>query len=84
MPTVPSADDIRDTAATILAGGMQSATVDGRSGTALNPLDLIKAADQLQARELMAASGSQKSGWGFCRIARGVPGGTRGPVSGDC
>ncbi len=75
MP-VPTASELYDAAATLAEEGVQSATVDGRSATAIDPLKQIHVADAIQAREILAginANGGPKSGWGMCRPARAVP-----------
>jgi hypothetical protein len=71
-----TADDVLEAAATVASEGVQSATVDGRSATSLDPLKQIQVADALQSRDLIAganANGGPKTGWGFLRPARAVP-----------
>ena len=75
MPA-PTADELLDAAATLANEGVQSATVDGRSATAMDPLKQIQVADAIQSRDLISgtnANGGAKSGWGFLRPARAVP-----------
>lgn len=75
MP-VPTVDELYDAAATHAEEGVQSATVDGRSATAMDPLKQIQVADAIHSRDLIAgtnANGGAKSGWGFLRPARAVP-----------
>lgn len=74
-------DDIIEAATTAASEGVLSTTVDGRSATAMDPLTLIKVADQLQSRELLRgvnANGGAKSGWSMLRPARAIPPGTIG------
>lgn len=75
MP-VPTASELYDAAATLAEEGVQSATVDGRSATSMDPLKQIQVADAIAARELLAGTndnGGPRSGWGLCRPARAIP-----------
>jgi hypothetical protein len=73
---VPTADELYDAAAIVAEEGVQSATVDGRSATAMDPLKQIEVADRIQSRELIAGTntnGGPKTGWGFLRPAKVIP-----------
>lgn len=75
MP-VPTVDELLDNAATVAGEGVQSASVDGRSATAMDPMKQIAVADAIQSRDLIAgtnANGGPKTGWGFLRPARAIP-----------
>jgi len=51
-----AADDTRDKADEIAAAGLSSASQDGRSATAIDPLTLLKVADAQAARDSATAS----------------------------
>ena len=73
---MPTADDIADTIAQTAADGVQSATADGNSATAMSIDDLKKARDLTAATEAAAgtnANGGPRSGWGMARQARAIP-----------
>lgn len=59
--------------------GVQSASVDGRSVTGMDPLERIEAAEKLATKDALSgtnANGGAPSGWGGLRAARPIfPGG---------
>jgi hypothetical protein len=72
----PTAAEIAAAAATAAAEGVASATGDGESATAMDPLKQLDVADRLAAREIAGATnphGGARSGWGMLRPARVVP-----------
>jgi len=80
---VPTSAEILDAAAASAAAGVLSATVDGQSATAMNPLDQLKLADAIAAREALAganAAGGARSGWNRLRPSKAIPPGTTGGV----
>jgi hypothetical protein len=74
--STPTAADVAAAAAVSAAEGVQAATTDGQSVTAMDPLRQLELADKLAARERLAAAnpnGGPVSLWGRLRPARVVP-----------
>lgn len=80
MPT-PTPDEIVDAAAANAASGVASATADGQSATAMDPLKQLKMADAVATRAALtgpnSSGGRSKGAWG--RVAKAqraeLPGG---------
>lgn len=70
---MPTADEIAEAAATAAQEGVQSATVDGNSATAIDPLKQLDVADRIAART--AAAANNGCGWSGLAKSRVVPGG---------
>jgi hypothetical protein len=73
---VPTSAEIATAAATTAADGVQSATADGQSATAIDPLKQLDVADRIAARESLAGAnpqGGSRSGWRTLRPAQVVP-----------
>jgi hypothetical protein len=72
VPT-PTPDEIRDAAAEVAAGGVQSATTGDQTTNLMDPLKQIKAADALESRDLLETTnpqGGPRSPWGMLRPAQ--------------
>lgn len=68
-------DEIAAAAAQAAAEGVASATVEGRSATAIDPLKQLDVADRIQARQALTgtnSNGGPRSGWGATRPARAI------------
>ena len=70
---MPTPDEIADAAALAAEEGVQSASVDGNSATALDPMKMLDVADRIAARTAAAASGG--CGWSGLAKSRVIPGG---------
>ena len=73
---MPTPTEIADAAAVTAADGVASATTDGNSATAMDPLKQLEVADKLAARALGESAnpnGGKRSGWAGLRPARVTP-----------
>lgn len=74
--STPTPAEIAAAAAEIAAGGVQSATTEGQTTTAMDPVKQIEVADKLAAREMLGAAnpqGGARSGWRGLRMAQAIP-----------